>query len=613
MVSQNQERAVGIDLGTTFSAVAYVDPTGRPETLLNAEGQNKTPSAVFFDRDAPVVGVEALRAGRHEPERLAQFAKRDMGELAYNKSIRGELIPPEVIQGIVLKKLKADAEMKLGTVHKAVITVPAFFNEPCRKATQDSGRMAGLEVMDIINEPTAAAISYGFTSGFLSESGQSHELERILVFDLGGGTFDVTIMEIDGAKYKAVATAGDVYLGGYDWDSRIVSYLAEQFEQQFGESVEQDAVAMQSLLEIANEAKHALSARKDMAIYFAHQGKQLRLSLARDKFQDLTKDLVERSMVTVRMALQESSFQWKDITRVLMVGGSTRMPMIEQAVRRECGMQVDRSMSPDEAVAQGAAIYASLLLHSPEATRFGMSLSNINSHDLGVLGIERTTKQQRKHVMIPRNSPLPAEHTHRFTTHAEGQSSVKVAVVEAGDESGQNSITIGKCVISNLPKGLPAGTPVDVKFSYATNGRLTVKAWLPSMDTTSTKLELDRSAGLTDEGIEQWRKRLEDGMPDPGGGEDGIIELDDAEIDIDHSGASDDLALGDDILDISEIEGVVDVSDIEGIIDITDSEGIVEISEIEETEVIQETKEIKDITPLDPEVDDLIQGFDFDK
>ncbi len=520
MASHNREHPVGIDLGTTFSAIAYLDATGRPETIPNAEGAMITPSAVFFDKEGPIVGVEALRAGEFEPGRLAQFAKRDMGELTFHKWVRGVPLPPEVIQAFVLKKVKADAERKIGPIRKAVVTVPAFFNEPCRKATMDAGRLADLEVVDIINEPTAAAITYGFDRGFLTGRGESQRLERILVFDLGGGTFDVTIMEIDGPQYTAIATAGDVYLGGFDWDSRLAAHIAETYREQFDVEVSQDPVAMQTLLRIANETKHALSVRKESQVFFNHEGQRLKTSVSREQFEELTSDLLDRTMMTVKMLMSEAAFAWSDITRVLLVGGSTRMPIIEETLSRETSIPIDRSVSADEAVAHGAALYAGLLMQSPEITRFGMSLTNVNSHDLSVLGIERATNRPRKRVMIPRNTQLPAKRSHTFKTKKDNQPNVRVDIIEGGDDSGQNSIPIGKCVVSDLPAGLPKGSAVEVEFEYQQNGRLLVRAWLPNSDRQAT-FELDRAAGLTDEALIDWKRKIEGGMPDEDHGDRG--------------------------------------------------------------------------------------------
>ena len=227
----SQTAPVGIDLGTTFSVVAYLDPTGRPCTIPNAEGDLITPSVVLFDGSSTVVGKEAVKAASMEPDRIAAFAKRDMGSMFYSKKVGGENLPPEVIQSLILEKLKRDAELKLGPIHKAVVTVPAFFNEPRRKATQDAAQLAGLEILDIINEPTAAAIAFGHQIGFLDAKGQARGKETILVYDLGGGTFDVTLMEIQGTDFTAIATGGDVYLGGIDWDRRLADYISEKFKE----------------------------------------------------------------------------------------------------------------------------------------------------------------------------------------------------------------------------------------------------------------------------------------------------------------------------------------------------------------------------------------------
>ncbi|TWT89347.1 Hsp70 family protein [Stieleria varia] len=506
--------AVGIDLGTTFSAVAYLDASGRPETIRNAEGDLTTPSAVFFDRTHPIVGVEAVEAGLMEPERLALYAKRDVGEVRYEKQIRGEHLPPEVLQALVLRKLKEDAELKLGEIQKAVVTVPAFFNEPCRKATQDAGRLAGLEVLDIINEPTAAAITYGVEQGFLSEDGVSKQRERILVYDLGGGTFDVTVMDIDAAEYNTVATAGDVYLGGIDWDRRIVDFISEEFLKEHGVDPRLDPQAEQELLRKANQTKHALTQRESVSIAFAHDGMRLRTQLDQTQFAKLCDDLVERTLLTVQLVLDDAKITWSDLTRLILVGGSTRMPMVRSELEKRSGMTLDRSLSPDEAVSHGAALYAGMLLgHKGESCR-GIRVSNVNSHDLGVLAIDPKTGQPRRQVMIPRNSPLPARKRVRFRTHKDNQPNVKIDVVEGGDDRGTNATSIGKCLVDDLPAKTPKGTNVDVQFDYTQDGRLTVRASLPEMD-RKIKLTLNRAAGLSDEQIEAWRERMEKGLGDP--------------------------------------------------------------------------------------------------
>jgi molecular chaperone DnaK len=509
-MSDKKPPAVGIDLGTTFSVVAYLDPTGRPTTIINAEGDPTTPSVVLFDEHSVVVGKEALKAATLEPDRVAQFAKRDMGNVAYSKTIRGEQIPPEVIQSLVLEKLKRDAVAKLGEFRKVVITVPAYFNEPRRKATQDAGQLAGLEVLDIINEPTAAAIAFGVQQGFLSPKGEAKYQETILIYDLGGGTFDVTLMEIDGGKYVALATAGDVCLGGIDWDRRVVDHVAEQFlSRHRGIDPRDEPGGMQRLLRESEDAKRALTARDQITISFEHGGMGVRVPLSRQQFEDMTADLLERTRFTVGKLLKDAKIAWSDITRILLVGGSTRMPMVAAMLEKESGKAPDRTLSVDEAVAHGAAIYAGLLLENDEYRR--MSVRNVNSHDLGVLGIEPQTGRPRTKVMIPRNSPIPLSKTSRFKTHRPGQKSVAVKIVEGGDASGNNATPIGTCVVRDLPPGLPKGTQVDVSFTYAANGRLLVHADLPDLGQEAS-MEIERDSGLSDGEMILWERRLRNGF-----------------------------------------------------------------------------------------------------
>jgi molecular chaperone DnaK len=502
---------VGIDLGTTYSLVAHLDSTGRPWTVLNAEGDITTPSVVFFDKTSVVVGKEAVKVAEFEPELIAQFVKRDMGRKSFQKTIRGEQLPPEVIQALILKKLKQDAELKLGNVSKAVVTVPAYFNEPMRKATQDAGRLAGIDVLDIINEPTAAAISYGVQQGFLNAKGESQRRETVLIYDLGGGTFDATLMDIDGHNYNAIATLGDVYLGGIDWDQRIVEFVADEFQKQHGFDPRSNASALQVLMSEAADAKHSLSVRDEVTIHYSHDGHRIRLNLTREQFETMTGDLLDRTLLTLRKLLRESNRQWSDITRLLLVGGSTRMPMIQKMLEEESGLPLNRSLSPDEGVAHGAAIYAGLLIGATAITRHGMSVANVNSHDLSVLGIESATGLKRRQVMIPRNTSLPAIGTNKFKTYQENQKNVAVNVIEGGDASGNGATRIGKCIVSELPEVLPAKTPIEVVFQYSQNGRLAVKAWLPTIN-REAHLTIERASGLSESQLEYWTHRIDGGF-----------------------------------------------------------------------------------------------------
>ncbi|MCA9080682.1 MAG: Hsp70 family protein [Planctomycetaceae bacterium] len=513
MSDTRRRTPIGIDLGTTFSLVAWVDAQGRPQTITNAEGDLTTPSVVFFDRDSAIVGKEAVKAAEFEPDRIAQFAKRDMGNLYFHKQIRGEDVPPEVVQSLILKKLRDDAQLRLGSVKQAVITVPAYFNEPRRKATQDAGKLAGLDVLDIVNEPTAAAIAYGVEQGFLQADGNANTRQTVLVYDLGGGTFDVTLMDLQGRQFDTVATAGDVFLGGIDWDQRIVDFIAEKFVTEHGIDPRQDESDLQRLLHEAEDVKRSLTSRAEVHIHFAAGGKRLRTALSRDEFETLTGDLLDRTQLTTERVLREAGRTWRQVDRLLLVGGSSRMPMVAEMLERISGMQVDRSLSPDEAVAHGAAVYAAWLTSDEVSEAPTMSIRNVNSHDLGVLGIERATGRQRRQLMIARNTPLPATQRHVFPTLEDDQRSVVVNVVEGGDASGNQATSIGKCLVSGLPAGLPARTPVEVTFEYAENGRLMVQAWLPTINKAAT-LEIERASGLSEERYAAWAPRVEQGLPD---------------------------------------------------------------------------------------------------
>jgi molecular chaperone DnaK len=500
--------AIGIDLGTTFSVVAHLDADGKPRSVSNAEGDLTTPSVVLFDRSAIVVGKEAVKAAALEPDRIADFAKRDMGSSFYSRPVAGERYPPEVIQSLILEKLKRDAERVIGPFTQAVVTVPAFFNEPRRKATQDAGRLAGLEVLDIINEPTAAALVYGVQQGFLTESGASSRTERVLVYDLGGGTFDVTLMEIAGRNYRTLATAGDVYLGGVDWDRRIVDHLAERFRERYrGLDPRSDPRSRHRMQREAEDAKRALSVRDEVMVTIEHGGEGMRQPLTRAEFEGLTADLLERTLFTTRKLVKDAGLAWSDLTRLLLVGGSTRMPAVARALERESGMRVDRSLSADEAVAHGAALYAGFLLDGCEGTgRPSMTVQNVNSHDLGVLAGDPRTGTSRNIVLIPRNTPLPAKRTRRFQTARANQRSVSVHVIEGGDASGKQATRIGKCIVAGLPPGLPAQSPVEVRFQYASNGRLTVVARLPSVN-VEQEATIERASGLDGQALAYWAEQ----------------------------------------------------------------------------------------------------------
>jgi molecular chaperone DnaK len=500
-----QVKATGIDLGTTNSAMAWVDELGHSQMITNAEGERITPSVVFFSEAEVVVGKNARSAITAHPEMVAQWVKRDMGAPFYSHPIRGHYLPPEVIQACILRKLKTDLSHAVGPQSRTVITVPAYFDELRRKATADAGEMAGLNVLDIVNEPTAAALAFGEALGYLSPGAAPQQEMNIMVYDLGGGTFDVTLLRLSNGKVQTLATDGDVQLGGHDWDQRLVVYAAEQFHKTHKLDPRQDPAALNRLFQDAMEAKHTLSARSRAVIRVDFGGRSNETLVAREQFEEMSADLLERTSYTSRQLLAATGLAWKDVSKVLLVGGSTRMPMVPSMIQQLTGLVPERTVNPDEAVARGAALYAAHLLAKQEAAgRPTFHVTNVNAHSLGIEGIDTDTLRKKNVVLIPRNSPLPITYTERFATKSEGQRSIVIKVLEGESSLPGECIAIGRTVVRDLPAGLPKGWPVEVTFEYGANSRLTVHALVPGTQ-HQARLELERDVGLSGSGIQRWR------------------------------------------------------------------------------------------------------------
>ncbi|MDG2207783.1 MAG: Hsp70 family protein [Pirellulales bacterium] len=495
-------KAVGIDLGTTYSAVAYIDEANRPQTLVNGEGDLITPSAVFFDGQDIIVGKEAIKAIASHAPHVADCSKRDLGQKRYHKTIEGREYPPEAIQGFVLSKLKQDAERLIGDFQKVVITVPAYFDEVKRKATQDSGYMAGLDVLDIINEPTAAAIAYGYHQGILNPEKKASESQRILVYDLGGGTFDVTVMEIRDQEFITLATDGDVLLGGRDWDQRIVNFVAEHFLAEHNIDPRNDPCAEGRLWRDAEDAKRTLSAREKVSIVCDYQGNASRVELTRDQFEEMTGDLMDRTEFTTRQTLQASGLGWGEIDLILTVGGSTRMPMVEAMLTKLSGKKPDRSLSADEAVAHGAAIRAQTILQESRGEPPPLRIKNVNSHSLGIVATDQKTSRHRNAILIPRNTSLPATARRTFKSQREGQKSVLINIIEGESDSPENCTRLGQCEVRDLPDNLAIHTPIEVRFRYLQNGRLTISV---NVEGKEKQHEITRENSLSLTQLDGWR------------------------------------------------------------------------------------------------------------
>jgi molecular chaperone DnaK len=484
---------IGIDLGTTYCAVATLDDRGRPVTVPNRDGEVLTPSAVYLAPDeSAVVGQPALDMALETPDRVATLVKRRMGLPDYSREVAGRTFRPETLSAVILRKLAQDAEVQLGRIDGCVITVPAYFDDTRRKATMDAGRIAGLDVLDIIDEPSAAALAYSLQSVTFADP------RTVLVYDLGGGTFDVTLVRLSPKRFQVLAIEGDVRLGGKDWDDRLVNHVAGQFARKFGADPRDDPQSLALLHAAAERAKRALSKVEQASVTASHAGHTMTVPLTRAEFESITKDLLVRTRLTTQQVLAHSRLTWPEVDQVLLVGGSTHMPMTGKMLRELTGREPDRSLAVSEVVARGAAAHAGIGRHrggTGADLLDGVIEISVNAHSLGVE--VRRAGDRVNDRLIPKNTQLPAAESRVYRTVGDGQEKVRVRILQGDAEQAEACIPVGECWIDGLPAELPKGSPVQVRCGVGANGRIEVMA----LDMTSGRLaraEIHRPGGLAD-------------------------------------------------------------------------------------------------------------------
>lgn len=476
------ERFIGIDLGTTYSSIATIDEYGRPVIVKTVDGESLIPSAVYIDPQGnEIAGADAKDMMQAGEEDVAVFFKRYMGNKDIIFEYAGRRYTPTDLSAILLRKIKAEAEASLGTpVSKAVITVPAYFNDLQRNETMEAGRRAGLQVMRIINEPTAAAITYGVNR---------EQNQRVLVYDLGGGTFDVTVLNITPQSITVLSTGGDHELGGKDWDDQLVTHICEQFKTEQGLDITESVEAYNDLAFNCEKLKKQLTDKESSSINVRYEGARAKYTITRTQFEQLTDHLLQRTKTITEYILGEAKLSWHDIGGVLLVGGSTRMPMVEKWVRQMSGKEPLRGVNVDEAVALGAAIQAGIemqrqtyALGGGQDPRFRlattMKIIDVMSHSLGTIAVSEDGEKYINSIIIEKNKPIPVTENKTFLQHTrQGSDNIQTVYLTQGESRDiECCLVVGKYIIHGIEHQKPEGSKINIEYSYDENGMIAVRA-----------------------------------------------------------------------------------------------------------------------------------------
>ncbi|MCI5126915.1 MAG: hypothetical protein D3907_00110 [Candidatus Electrothrix sp. AUS3] len=500
---------IGIDLGTTYSAIAFINKDGKAEIIPNREGERITPSVVLFDDDdEPLVGSIAKQSASSSPLDTVQFAKRRMGEaLIIYSTESGKDYTPEDISAIILKRLKEDAETALGeTITDAVVSVPAYFDDAQRKATQHAGDIAGLNILRIINEPTAAALAYGIEN--------NERPETVLVYDLGGGTFDVTIMKVDANGVTVLATGGNRILGGFDWDNALMEYLNEEFKKQTEHDLFDDPACIERLRSSAEKTKKSLSSRNSTKVFISEGGQNISIKVTLELFNEITRPLLNRTGGIMNLVLEDAQLQWSNIDKILLVGGSTRMKCVAEFVEETTGIKPSIELHPDEIVAMGAAVQASMINNEENGKieavqKMGLlpvQVKDVNAHSLGTIILDENTGIEKNDIAIKKDTLLPAETSKVYHTVDDNQTSIHIRITQGESDIPRDVTTIGESIaqIEEHPKG----APFRFNYQYDLNGLIQITVFDLTTNKHVEKIEIRRVANLNRSDIQSKQKRM---------------------------------------------------------------------------------------------------------
>ncbi|MFC1739114.1 Hsp70 family protein [Planctomycetota bacterium] len=506
---------VGIDLGTTFSALAILNKIGRPEIISNADGERLTPSALFFDEENPElirVGIEAINSRYLNAQRSVRWIKRHIGDADYRKNIDGKKWTPVELSALILKKLKQQCSAEYGEVSGAVISVPAHFDEVRRKATMDAGTMAGLNVIGIVNEPVAAALYYATTRKVFG---------RVLVYDLGGGTLDVTVIESAGQQMNIICSQGDHSLGGIDFDKKILEMLEQKYKDEKGVPLINSDEERAKYEDEAEDIKKTLSRRQSTRKMLYGPAGTLRVQIERKSFEKAISELMERTDILLEVALEEAGLKPSDIDKTILVGGSTRMPLVREKLEKMFGFPPDATVNVDECVALGAALQAgiTMLREKPDTVTPGivaglgdLNLTDVCNHSFGTIcaPVDKQTGRRviRNQIILNKNTPLPCQESQMFYTMSEGQKELEVTITQGEDTDPQfvNKIATYRL---ELPEGRPANCPIKVTYRYDVNQRMqcTIED-IESGRVLEVGFSLDKSGQLSESGVKQDQMHL---------------------------------------------------------------------------------------------------------